>query len=194
MSGGPIDRDRLGRPIKRQCTAHVKRDGGRRCLRSAVRGSSVCPSHGAAARQVRAAAARRVASAAAVEACQVFGLPVDTTPEAALQDELNRTYGAVVWLRAEVAALGLAAYGSPWLELLNHERDYLVTVAKVMMAGDVRGRLADTAAEAAAWLTGRLDAILDGLALTPDQRARVPEVVMPLLRLADPGPDGDGAA
>jgi hypothetical protein len=153
----------------------------------------VCNSHGGAARQVKAAAARREASAAAAEACQWFGLPVDTTPEAALQDELNRTAGAVAWLRAEVAALGPAAIGTALWDLYGYERDHLVTVCRVMLAADVQGRAVDLAREVGARVAGAMDAILEGLQLTPGQRALVPEVVPRAIRLLDPAPP-DGAA
>jgi len=47
-----------------QCTAH-KRDGsGDPCTKHAVKGATVCASHGAAAPQVRAAASRRLLEAA----------------------------------------------------------------------------------------------------------------------------------
>lgn len=63
MASEPIDMDRHGRPIKRQCTGHRK--DGRRCRRSANRGTTVCNSHGGAAVQVKIAARRRQAEAAA---------------------------------------------------------------------------------------------------------------------------------
>ena len=56
---GPIACPDCGRPISRQCAAHVK--SGHRCHRSADHGTAVCGSHGAAARQVKAAALRRLA-------------------------------------------------------------------------------------------------------------------------------------
>jgi hypothetical protein len=67
---GPVDAGDGGRPIVRQCTAHVP--SGRRCRRSALRGASVCWVHGGAAGQVRRAAERRVAEAGAVAAFERF--------------------------------------------------------------------------------------------------------------------------
>src|SRR6266566_4775886 len=59
-----------GRPIGRQCEGHISSgpEAGRRCRRSASRGSNVCTSHGAGAGQVKAAAARCVAEAGALAA------------------------------------------------------------------------------------------------------------------------------
>lgn len=68
-----MDRDRRGRPIKRQCTGHRK-DGGR-CRRSANRGTTVCNSHGGAALQVKVAAARRQADAEAAAALARWSPP-----------------------------------------------------------------------------------------------------------------------
>ena len=60
---GPMKASPAGRPIdlpvKRQCTGWVVK-AGRRCRRSAIKGGTVCMSHGGAAPQVRAAARRRL--------------------------------------------------------------------------------------------------------------------------------------
>jgi hypothetical protein len=82
-----VERGGGGRPIVRQCTAHITRgpDAGRRCRRSAVRGTNVCPMHGGRAPQVRAAAARSVATAQALAAYERYSPnghgPVDVLAE-----------------------------------------------------------------------------------------------------------------
>ena len=148
---------------------------------------------------MRAAAARRQAAAAAEHACEVLGVPVETTAEAALQDELNRTYGHVLWLRGQVAELGVDALAwadtePAWWQLYEHERDRLVTVCKVMLSADVQGRLVAVAKETAEQFNEVLSAILDALNLSLAQRAMVPEVVPRVLSLATGDPDDDSAA
>ena len=126
-------------------------------------------------------------------------MPVETTAEAALQDELNRTYGHVLWLRGQVAELGLdaLAWGDTepaWWQLYGQERDRLVTVCKVMLSADVQGRLVAVAKETAEQFNQVLSAILDALNLTPAQRAMVPEVVPRVLSLMVGDSDGDDPA
>jgi hypothetical protein len=69
-SGEPI-----GGPIARQCAGHISSgpEAGRRCRRSARRGTTVCDAHGGAAAQVKLAAARREAEAEAVAAFERYG-------------------------------------------------------------------------------------------------------------------------
>lgn len=47
-------------PEARRCTAHVVGSGGRRCNKAAIKGGTVCDTHGGRAGQVKAKAAERV--------------------------------------------------------------------------------------------------------------------------------------
>ena len=136
----PIDRDRRGRPIKRQCSGHRK-DGGR-CRRPANRGATVCNSHGAAAPQVKAAALRRVAEAKAAAVLARWTPPGD---------------GAVVDLTAQLAKVAARA-GSMYDFLTDHLAALApeawavpgeLTVAKFAMwrqaQDDLRGLVTDLA-------------------------------------------------
>lgn len=81
----------------RRCTARSKRSG-QRCRKLAVRGATVCATHGGSAPQVRAAAARRVArddalAAASSELARLGGGWVDVDP----LEGLMRLYQEAEW-------------------------------------------------------------------------------------------------
>ena len=177
-------------PGRRTYQAAVHRKDGGQCVRSANRGATVCNSHGGAAVQVRDAARRRVAEAAAADACELLGVPVETTAADALQRELNRTQAHVTWLRGQLIELGEPAIGGPWWQLYGQERDRLVVVCKAMLAADVQGRLQAVAKETAEQFRYALEAITDALNLSPAQRAMLPKVVPRVLSLVTM-PDGD---
>ena len=192
-----MDDEPIGTPHRR-CKATAK-STGERCKRYS--GSSpTCRVHGGAARQVKRKAAERARQEKAQQACEALGVPVETDAAAALQDELNRTYGHVVWLRRKVASLGEDALAwdrtePAWWQLYAQERDRLVTVCKVMLSADVQGRLVAVAKETAEQFHQVLSAILDALNLTEAQREMVPEVVPRVMRLLiAQDTDGDGAA
>jgi hypothetical protein len=85
------------RPVR--CTGKVK-STGEQCRLNAIPGGTVCSRwHGGAAPQVRAAAERRMTRAAVEAAVVTYGLPIETTAEDALFDELYRSKGHVAWLQ-----------------------------------------------------------------------------------------------
>lgn len=86
-----------------KCTA--KNGAGEPCGKWAVKGATVCASHGGRAPQVKAAAARRVEEQAAQAAVVTLGLPVDISPTEALLEEVRWTAGHVQWLRGKVQEL-----------------------------------------------------------------------------------------
>ena len=119
-----------------RCTAHSSRSG-ERCRRRALRGSNVCPMHGAAAPQVRAKAERRVVEQKARALLARLGVPVATDPIAALQACLDEAAGNLGALRAVVAERTASADGDPAdpvIRLYSEERDRLHRVAKDALA------------------------------------------------------------
>ena len=186
------------------CGGHQKQArGGGPCRSRAGAGTDHpgygnCKFHGGGGRNGQ----RHAQRAHAEEAVRVYGLPVQTTPEQALLDEVHRTAGHVAWLRERIADLhpdaltwGLtkreqvgaaefkgtnsteAAAVHVWLELYLRERRHLVDVcAKAITAGiaERQVRLAEAQGQL---MAQALIAILDGLALTEEQREKVPELV-----------------
>lgn len=146
-----------------QCTARASGTGSR-CRKAPVKGATVCASHGGNAPQVRAAAARRLATAEAVALAQKLGLPITTTPEAALMSALNQAagiaafYGSkvqeivegdpndLVWGQTRSKTGGIdagdtyEAAPSTWLTLWNEERDRLIKIASTALRLDLSKR------------------------------------------------------
>jgi hypothetical protein len=183
----------------RRCSAH--RTDGQPCSAWAVHGSVVCASHGARAPQVKKAAGRRAARADAERACVALGVQVETTPEAALQDELAWCNGHVAWLRGQVAELTVADLatdaGGALVGLYSAERDRLVTIARVMIAADVHGRAVELARSVAAYIGAVVDGLIEDLALNQEQAALIPDRLPARIRAVPfplPGGDGDDAA
>jgi hypothetical protein len=112
---GPMDGDRRGRPIKRQCTGHRK--DGARCRRPANRGATVCNSHGGAAGQVRAAAARRQAEAAAAAVLDRWHPPNGDGSVVDVLGELARLAERLIsqsdYLTGHLAAMDPAEWAAP---------------------------------------------------------------------------------
>lgn len=154
------------------------------------------PSHAAAA-----------TVAQAKTAVATFGLPREIDPRDALLEEVYRTAGAVDWLHQQVQRLeaeqvtwGKAeevekqagefpgvdtthkAAVNVWVELWQKERKHLVDVAKAAIAAGIEERRVRLAEQQGAMLAGAIKAILGDLDLTPEQQARIPEVVPRHLR------------
>ncbi len=89
---------------KRQCKAIAKRSG-KQCTKAAIRGGTVCESHGGGAPQVKAAAARALATAKASAATARLGLRVEGDPIAHMLDVIAYQAGLVAYWRERVEAL-----------------------------------------------------------------------------------------
>ena len=89
---------------KRQCKAIAKRSG-KQCTKAAIRGGTVCESHGGGAPQVKAAAARALAAAKASAATARLGLRVEGDPIAHMLDVIAYQAGMVAYWRSVVEAL-----------------------------------------------------------------------------------------
>ena len=198
MTGGP-DRPGHDRPPtgdgRDGCGGRTR--GGGQCGLPAGwgtphRGSGRCRKHGGNT-PTHLARGRRVAAERAV---QLFGLPVVTTPERALIDELNRTNGHVAWLAGKVAELEPAAavWGERksvirqategeyevttesgagvniWLQLYQAERAHLIEVAKASIVSGAAVAAADGTADLARRFADVLDRASIGSGLDWAQR------------------------
>jgi hypothetical protein len=187
----PINTDSANTPVDRRCTARSTRTG-ERCKRAAGKGATVCATHGGRAPQVKAAAKRRQAEEKAAKAVVTYGLPREISPDAALLEEVWRTAGHVQWL-GELVQLADASQltqrgeqgivtASVWVDLYQRERAHLVAVSKAAIAAGIAERQVRVAEQQGALLAGAVNRILDGLQLTKQQRALVPQVVPAALR------------
>lgn len=142
--------------IDRHCTA--RKSNGDPCKRWAVKGATVCPSHGGRAPQVKAAAERRLADERARLAATTLGLPRDIDPYQALLEEVHRAAGVVGWLSIQVAELEQSDVTSlsvvtnkgdlvtvdgvnAWVRLYGEERDRLVRASRAAIDAGVSERL-----------------------------------------------------
>jgi hypothetical protein len=132
---------------------------------------------------------------------------VDTTPVEALLEEVRWTAGHVAWLRAQVQELereavtwgitkrenhgatespGIdtteAAAVNIWVDLYQRERRHLVDVCKTAIAANIDERRVRLVERQGELLASVIRAVLNDLGLTPEQAARVPEVVPRQLR------------
>lgn len=78
---------------------------GGRCRKGPLEGTTVCPTHGASAPQVKAAAKRRVQYAHAERVARAFGYPVEVDAFQSLLNELYELTGEIAWLGEIVADL-----------------------------------------------------------------------------------------
>lgn len=190
---------------KPRCSA--RRSNGEACTKWPVAGQKVCNTHGGSSPQAKAAAERRIQVAKAASAVVTFGLPREVDPRDALLEEVYRSSGAVDWLKVRVQELeaeqvvwGTAeevdkqagefpgtdvtrkAAVNVWVELYARERKHLVDVCRIAIAAGIEERRVRLAEQQGAMLAGVIKSILGDLGLTPEQSARVPEIVPRHLR------------
>lgn len=195
MTSEPIDVDSGSEPIEGRCRA--RRTNGEPCTNWPMKGAKVCHAHGGRAPQVKAAAKRRQEQQTALAAVATYGLPRQIAPDQALLEEVHRTAGHVAWLHQLIGGLdqtGLTQRAengttSPavWVDLYQRERAHLVKVAASAIAAGIAERQVKLAEQQGALLAGAVQRILDALELTPQQRAKVPEVVPAVLRQIEQG-------
>lgn len=185
-------------PDEIRCTARCK-ESGERC-RHGTRGlAKVCATHGGKARQVRERTREREVKALVV----TYGLPIDITPEAALLAEVHRAAGHVAWLEAQIRLLpedeltwgitrvkeggddrGTTREAQPhvYVRLYQAERAHLAKVCTDAIRNGIQDRQVKLAEQQGAAVAGVLRAILDGLDLTPVQKALALKIVPEQLR------------
>lgn len=175
----------------RRCTATAK-STGERCRKAAIRGGTVCGTHGGSAPQTKAAAQRRLEEQAAAQAVTKYGLPRHVDPHDALLEEVHRTAGAVSWLGqivstatddrgklVESTMFGLQP--SVWLKLYQQERDRLRQVAKTAIDAGIAERQVRLAEQQGELIAQVIRGILEDLGVA--DRPEVPTVVRRHLEL-----------
>lgn len=199
--------NRCGARRKGRGPAGNKVGVGEPCRNPKVPGTDRCRLHGGKAPQTMAKGRRRLEEAAAMKAVETYGLPLDISPTDALLEEVRWTAGHVAWLRARVQEIeqdkliwgktkaedhratefpGVntteAASVSVWLDLYQRERAHLVKVCKDAISAGIEERRVRLAESQGVLLASVIRAILGDLDLTPEQQAKVPEVVPRHLR------------
>lgn len=181
---------------RRLCNS--RRKDGSPCQGPAVRGSDKCRMHlGRKAKDV-------IAEAKVRDLADTYGLPVETTPEQAILDEVQRTAGHVAWLEQQVHALtrgelvwgitkvkeggddaGVTEEAVPHalLRLYQEERKLLVSVCAAALRAGIEERRVKLAEQQGALVAQVIRAVLADLELTREQQERVPQVVPRHLRL-----------
>jgi len=164
---------------------------------------------------VQAKAAERRAAEDLRSAVTTYGLPVDISPGDALLAEVHRTAGHVAWLEQRVRALdpdalvwgtvktrhGHTAQGevgfteeaaqvAAVLQLYQAERKHLVDVCRAALSAGVEERRVQLAEQQGVMLAGVIRAVLGDLDLSPEQQARVSEVVPRHLRAVNSSVEG----
>lgn len=175
-----------------QCKAKARSTGGR-CKRTAVEGLTVCRSHGAGSPQSKAKAARLKAEskAAAEVAAQADAIlahsanralenPLDglarlATEVTAFKDALAARVNALTSIRYE--DMKSAEQLRSEVALYERALDRTARLLETMVKLDFEKRML-ALNEAQLDIMGKaIDLILEGLELTTDQQARVPDVV-----------------
>lgn len=192
-----------------RCSA--KRRNGEGCGAWAVRGATVCRMHGGSSPQARAAAARRVQEEKAARAAQRLAQPITTDPSQALLDLVSSAAGEVAYWRNRVDEIqdrdekrltsgltkiteGKDRGGVTTLRTVETiaaieyrmwtmAQDRLAQYATAALRAGVQERQIKLAEQEGALVAEVIKAILDQLDLSPEQVARVPEVVPAQLRL-----------
>jgi len=188
----------------RYCGARKKQqspdgDGQETCRRPAGWGTDHvgdgrCKLHGGSTRNgKRAAMTERVHKAR-----DTFGLPVEIDPTEALLQEVYRTQGHVMWLGLQVQQLrkGDVAWGitklkhggddhgttyeakvNAFVSLYQAERKHLVAVTKAAIDAGVEEKRLSLEQHRAELVVEMLGSIFDNLDLTPEQGAKLDELV-----------------
>lgn len=194
---------------RRRCWGR-KQGTDEQCGQMAMDGQNICRKHGGNAPQNLAKAKERVTEQKAAALVATYGLKIETTAAQALLDEVQWTAGHVAWLRERVQEIEASAepgsksalvwgvtkkktggedYGTTeeavpnvWLKLYQQERDHLVKVSSAAIKAGIEERRVQLAEQQGALVAQAIRAILGDLQLTPEQQARVPEIVPRHLR------------
>jgi hypothetical protein len=196
---------------KARCWGRSKKTG-KQCGQASRPGQHICRFHGGNAPQNLAKAKERIIEQKAAEIVATYGGKIETTATEALLDEVQWTAGHVAWLRERVQEIeageasgadgehplvwgktkekqggedwGQTSEAVPnvWLRLYQQERDHLVKVCTAAIKAGIEERKIQLAEQQGALVAQVIRAILGDLQLTPEQQARVPEVVPRHLR------------
>lgn len=194
--------------MAQRCTSTSKQTGNR-CGAWAVPGLDVCRWHGGATKASQAKAARTLERRRAENAAVRFGVPIDTTPQQALLDEVQRAAGMVAYYGAKAQGIAdddpdhlirgvtkeearegfqaghtstIEAAPNIWLTLWNEERDRLTRVAAAAIKAGIEERRVQLAEQQGQLIASVIRRVLDRLNLTQAQQILVGEVVPAELR------------
>ena len=198
---------------REKCRARSK-STGQQCGNWAVEGLTVCRIHGGATAAAKAKAARAVERAGAEAAARQFGILIDTSPQQALLDEVQRAAGMVAYYGARVEEIanedagklvrgitkienregfqpGRTSTVEPgvhvWVTLWNEERDRLTRVAAAAIRAGIEERRVELAEQQGLMIAAVIRRILGRLELSPSQQVLVGEVVPDELRALGAG-------
>lgn len=189
-------RECIGGACPKHCGSRRTKAGGHLCKRekgwgTKHEGIGRCKLHGGNTPNHQRAAEHEQAR----QAVAVLGLPVETTPEQALADEVKRSAGHITWAFAQLAALQGAeelfsdGKPSPLLALYQWERQHGARVAKAAIDAGLAEREVKLAEAQGEQIGNVLSQVVEGLfsALTEAgidvevlvrlRREKVPEVV-----------------
>jgi hypothetical protein len=180
------------------------------CPYPRLKGQTVCYRHGGKSPQALAGAQRRLQEKEARRRMTTYGKKIDTGPTEALLDEVQWTAGHVAWLRERVREVENAtavgdrsalvwstirrktggedwgeteeAIPNIWVRLYQAERAHLVKVCAEAIKAGIEERRVRLAEQQGALVAQAIRAILDDLGLTPEQQAKVPDIVPRHLR------------
>lgn len=184
---------------------------GTRCVCWARKNQRVCGFHGGATTQAKAGALRRATEEKARALVNTYGRKIDTTATDALLEEVQWTAGHVAWLRERVQEIEGSTGGddaenplvwgrtkrkeggedwgetheagaNAWLKLYQAERAHLVKVCSEAIKAGIEERRVKLAESQGEQVAQAIRGILDDLRLTPEQIARVPDIVPKHLR------------
>lgn len=182
---------------------------GKACRNPPNRGQEKCGKHGGNSPQALAKAEQRVTEQKAARIMARFGGPIDTSPTQALLDSVRWVAGYVAFLREQVervtndaeqadelvwgktkhktggddAGTTYEAAPNAWLPLLGTWQDRLTKLCAEAIKAGIEERRVRLAEQQGALVADVIRGILGELALTPEQAAKVSEVVPRHLRL-----------
>jgi hypothetical protein len=187
------------RPQRLRCHAKSTTHG-EQCKRWAIRGGTVCPSHGGGHRYAKAAAARRWAMSRAERTLADLGheVPPMTDPWAALEELGGTAMALVDILRAEVSQLESIRYQSvAGLEQLRAEVGALLaamqraeSVADHIIRADHRAQRVRIERETARRLLAAVEAVVSrlGVAAPPEEVRRLLGLELGVQRVVEVAP------
>lgn len=192
-----------------QCKAKTR--SGDTCKNHPIKGSTVCRMHGGSSPRAKEAAARRLQEQAAEREVLKLAHPITVDPSKALLDLVHSTAGEVAYWTARVDHLqstdekrltnGLTKVtegkdrggvttlrqveATPAVEyrMLVDAKNRLAQYASAALRAGVEERRVKLAESQGALVAQAIRTVLDGLRLTADQQALVPQVVPQALRM-----------
>jgi P27 family predicted phage terminase small subunit len=203
-AGQPDQAMRPGQPIRppgvwfcdlhRQWHGTCRKHGGEPCHGAWVPGLTTCRMHAGRGSEIKKAAAKLVPT--------YLGTRRDVTPAQVLLEEVQRTAGIVGWLDGVIAGLeqqeitwgieretqhGAGEFpgadiirstkANVWVQLHQRERSHLVAVCEAALRSNIDERLVRLAEGQGLMMAQCLNLIFADLDLSPEQWARVPDVV-----------------